>query len=247
MADTSIDQGKIDRLHELHSSILGSLRKTIDQAIEAGQILREIKLELPHGDFTGWVEKNIDFDIRTAQRYMRAYTHREELKNDTLSLLNDAYAAMNEPKAQPRPKKSEQDVLWELFEIRGKGKIPEGWTKVLEQKWCSCKDEEVQEFLMSGIYYDRKEIKSASDIRKEMLDRFKFEWLDGHEVFFKNVKPSWKKKLASIARKLGNRKSLFAMLKGTMRKEGKNGKNRRSNIIVFSMILASLAKTINIR
>jgi hypothetical protein len=94
---TAIDTTRIDRLRELHGLIMGSAVKTIRAAIEAGGILVEVKGGLPHGEFTSWCEKNLPFDVRTAQRYMRCYMLRGRLlKNDSMSHLTGAYRLLEE-------------------------------------------------------------------------------------------------------------------------------------------------------
>jgi len=82
---------QIDRLNELHGEIHRDAQSLLEKVIEAGQILTEVKGSLPHGDFTQWVNDKVVFSMRTAQRYMKIYSHREELKNDSVSLLNDAH------------------------------------------------------------------------------------------------------------------------------------------------------------
>jgi len=100
-----LQAAQIDRLNELHGEITRDAQALLNKAIEAGQILIEVKESLPHGDFTQWVNDNVVFSIRTAQRYMKIYSHREELKNDSVSLLNDAHkmlsaSAMTESEAR---------------------------------------------------------------------------------------------------------------------------------------------------
>ena len=87
-----------DRLKHLHAEIMGAARVVMEKAIEAGGILQEVKAALPHGDFTGWVEQNAGFNIRTAQRYMKIYENRDMLKNDSVSLLTDAHRMLTAPK-----------------------------------------------------------------------------------------------------------------------------------------------------
>jgi hypothetical protein len=82
-----IEKSKIDQLNTLHNEIMGAMRTTLHKAVEAGGILQEVKENLPHGKFTAWVEENISFDLRTAQRYMKAWDNRDRLKNDTVSSL----------------------------------------------------------------------------------------------------------------------------------------------------------------
>lgn len=97
-----IERSKVERLRELHGEILGGMKKTIAQAIEAGGILSEIKEALPHGDFTSWVEKNAGFDIRTAQRYMKTFSRREEIEGDTVSHLTEAYRLLEDKRESVR-------------------------------------------------------------------------------------------------------------------------------------------------
>ena len=97
-----IAQTKIDRLRELHGEIIGAVRMTLDKAIEAGGTLLAVKAELPFGSFTSWVKENVGFDIRTAQRYMRAYRNRDRLRSDSVSFLTEAYTALQAPKTWKR-------------------------------------------------------------------------------------------------------------------------------------------------
>jgi hypothetical protein len=46
--------------------------EAINHAIEAGKLLIAVKQRLPHGEFGGWLEKNIQVTARQAQRYMAA-------------------------------------------------------------------------------------------------------------------------------------------------------------------------------
>ena len=43
----------------------------IDRFIEAGRALIDAKAQLQHGEWLPWIEKNLDFSIKTAQRYIR--------------------------------------------------------------------------------------------------------------------------------------------------------------------------------
>jgi len=72
----------------------------LSKAIEAGGILHEVKAALPHGEFTPWVEESAGFNIRTAQRYMKVYENRDQLKNDSVSLLTDAHRLLTTSKPE---------------------------------------------------------------------------------------------------------------------------------------------------
>ena len=112
-----VERSKIQELNRLHGEILGAMRTTLHKAVEAGGILREVKDTLPHGQFTRWVEDNIDFDIRTAQRYMKAHDNRDRIKNDSLSYLKEL---VEEPRATPgdRPTPSPLQNLFGNDKIR---------------------------------------------------------------------------------------------------------------------------------
>ena len=85
------------QLNELHLEIEQSSKATILKAIEAGELLNQVKDSLKHGEFTDWVKMNVTFDIRTAQRYMKAFNKRHLLKNDTVSSLREL---IEEPKKE---------------------------------------------------------------------------------------------------------------------------------------------------
>lgn len=46
--------------------------EAINHAIEAGKLLMRVKARLPHGEFGGWLGKNLEVTDRQARRYMAA-------------------------------------------------------------------------------------------------------------------------------------------------------------------------------
>jgi hypothetical protein len=54
-----------------HSDALQAAKRTADRALEAGHLLLEAKVSVGHGRWSGWLQENIGFSERTAQRYMR--------------------------------------------------------------------------------------------------------------------------------------------------------------------------------
>ncbi|EMM94297.1 PF11300 domain protein [Leptospira interrogans serovar Zanoni str. LT2156] len=63
----------VTELNRLHQSILTAGKNMVRFAVEAGEILTKKKDELEHGEFIPWVENNLNFKIRTAQRYMKIF------------------------------------------------------------------------------------------------------------------------------------------------------------------------------
>lgn len=75
--------GHAARIRELHAEAQALAEGAIERALEAGELLAEVKETLPHGDFGAWVEENCGFTVRTAQRYMRLHEHRGLLPDGT--------------------------------------------------------------------------------------------------------------------------------------------------------------------
>ena len=56
----------------------------LKHAIECGRLLIEAKATLPHGAWLPWLEANVSFGARQAQKYMRLADHADALPNRTL-------------------------------------------------------------------------------------------------------------------------------------------------------------------
>lgn len=72
-----------NRLLKKHEAVLSSMADSVQHAIEAGQILLEVKATLAHGAFRVWVESlpssNFPLSYRTAQRYMQIAANVEKI------------------------------------------------------------------------------------------------------------------------------------------------------------------------
>src|SRR4051812_6686611 len=71
------------RINEEHRAFAGTLQKTVEHGIRAGELLAEAKTVCPHGTWLSWLEENFEGSARTAQEYMRLYTHRTEIRAKT--------------------------------------------------------------------------------------------------------------------------------------------------------------------
>ncbi len=71
---------------------------TSKTAIEIGELLTRQKSELNHGEWLPWCRENLEFDARTAQKYIAIYRG----KNEVASYLGieEAYRLLSQP-AQP--------------------------------------------------------------------------------------------------------------------------------------------------
>ncbi|MDI7202053.1 DUF3102 domain-containing protein [Leptospira santarosai] len=90
LARTNVDNAA-DELNKLHESILTAGKNMVRFAIEAGEILTSKKNQLRHGEFIPWVETNLNFKIRTAQRYIKIFENKDRINASALTHLEDAY------------------------------------------------------------------------------------------------------------------------------------------------------------
>lgn len=79
-------------INEEHRAFVGSLRKTAEHGIRAGELLAEAKGQCRHGEWLGWLQKNFEGSTRTAQVYMQLSHKRDELRAKT---QNSAHLSMS--------------------------------------------------------------------------------------------------------------------------------------------------------
>ena len=92
------DQDMAYRINKLHRSLLNTVKMTIEKADQIGELLVQQKKILEYGNFTKWIEGNLEFSVKTAQNYMRIYNNRDIIKNENVSCLSEAYKLLVEPK-----------------------------------------------------------------------------------------------------------------------------------------------------
>jgi|SRR5215208_7659646 len=87
---TEVKKEKIAELDSLaqeinaeHRAFVGSLKKTAEHGIRAGELLTRAKAQCPHGTWLPWLSENFEDSARTAQEYMRLYNHRDALRANT--------------------------------------------------------------------------------------------------------------------------------------------------------------------
>lgn len=77
---------------------LGSL----EIAISIGAMLSQKKEEAEHGSFTGWIQENLPFSIRTAQKYMSVFSHKKQFHELGADGLNEAYLLISPVKEEDK-------------------------------------------------------------------------------------------------------------------------------------------------
>ena len=77
-----------DRLGELAATVndeyalmTGDMTRAVKRAIRIGELLTEVKAEVAHGEWIPWVEENLVFGQREAQRYMRVAANRTRVSD----------------------------------------------------------------------------------------------------------------------------------------------------------------------
>jgi hypothetical protein len=112
---------KKEEILKLHYEILDSVKMNVEKAIHIGELLISIKRELGHGKWGDWVEENLPFTPRTAERYMSL----TRIKNDNVSDLSlfDAYKLLphklrpttnDEPEAEVETLEPETEMIAEV-------------------------------------------------------------------------------------------------------------------------------------
>lgn len=72
----------IDEINHAHEQIVRDVNGTITRIIEIGEKLISVKAALEHGEWLPWVEANLNFTPRTAQRYIGA-AEKKKLRLET--------------------------------------------------------------------------------------------------------------------------------------------------------------------
>lgn len=98
-----------DKINSLHQEIEAALNKSLKNAIEIGRLLSHAKAEIPHGQFTGWLEENCTFSGRTARRYMKLFDNRDKI--GSAEGIQEAYTLLQEPKTDRLSNFEEAEVV----------------------------------------------------------------------------------------------------------------------------------------
>jgi hypothetical protein len=98
--DMSLEE--MDRLAlSKHQDVVGGMRTTLETAIKCGEILEAIKLKVGYGNWLEHRREHLNkISERQCQAYMRAWTHRDELKSaaNRGSGIEEALEAISRPR-----------------------------------------------------------------------------------------------------------------------------------------------------
>ena len=99
-----------ERINVEHDKCLEGIKLGLLHAINVGELLKETKPLIGHGDWLNWIKDNCNFSERTAQNYVRMADNKTELLNTKrVSLLSyrDAIKLLAEPIPEEEPKEYE--------------------------------------------------------------------------------------------------------------------------------------------
>jgi Protein of unknown function (DUF3102) len=68
------------RINAAHESVQAAMRRTLEHAMAAGDLLREARQQLKHGRWLPWLAENCSIPARTATLYMRLAANRSTIE-----------------------------------------------------------------------------------------------------------------------------------------------------------------------
>jgi hypothetical protein len=77
--------------------LAGMARSSLEKAIRIGELLTEQKARLKHGEWLPWIERNLEFDQKTAWRYTHLFTNRGKLGTMPNLGITEAYRLLSQP------------------------------------------------------------------------------------------------------------------------------------------------------
>src|SRR5215208_3663487 len=91
-------------INQEHHAFVAKFRRSVEHAIQAGELLAEAKAQCPHGSWLPWLEEHFEGSVRAAQGYMRVYHNRDEIlakAQDPAHLtVSGALAALAAPRTE---------------------------------------------------------------------------------------------------------------------------------------------------
>jgi hypothetical protein len=93
-----------------HQAVIGTAQTVLIHALRCGQLLLEVRQQLPQGTWLAWLAKTT-ITPRTAQRYMRIYQHREQLSEDATRVSHLSVRAAVAMTSTPRETPAEASAI----------------------------------------------------------------------------------------------------------------------------------------
>jgi hypothetical protein len=91
-----------DEINKLKGEIEGLGRTTIAKAVRIGELLNDVKKELQHGEWLGWLQNDVRISQPTASRWMTLAKFEDKTKLFTMNNLKEAFALLDASKPEKR-------------------------------------------------------------------------------------------------------------------------------------------------
>ena len=111
------------RINSLHESLKALMQRGIEQALEIGKLLTEKKSKLKHGELGPWIQANLIFSVRTAQRYINLFENRSKIEG--ADNISEAYKMLSE----------KNDNVSHLGQSGIMGWEPEKWPEKIQEAY----------------------------------------------------------------------------------------------------------------
>jgi hypothetical protein len=85
------------RIKAEHEAAAGALKRSVEHAIAAGDLLIEAKAQVPHGQWLPWLKEHCQIPERTARLYMRLAKNKTEIGNVADLTVRGAAALLASP------------------------------------------------------------------------------------------------------------------------------------------------------
>ena len=141
-----------EEINSEHRAFLGSLSKTAEHGIRAGELLAEAKNQYKHGEWLPWLRANFDGSERSAQVYMQMFRNRDEIRAKTQGSADLSIAGALKEISAPRESEAENDEAESLEEILEK--LKESTAKIEETKRKLAEFDKAIRVQIDGLYTD---------------------------------------------------------------------------------------------
>jgi hypothetical protein len=106
------------RIRQEHQAAATAMKRGLEHAIAAGNLLIEAKALLKHGEWLPWLRDHVQIPERTAQRYMQVAPYAVVKSDNLADLTGDAAEAL-----APAPQTLEQAESWEQLQAWGQWQL----------------------------------------------------------------------------------------------------------------------------
>jgi Protein of unknown function (DUF3102) len=100
----------VARINAEHEAAGSALKRSLQHAMAAGDLLREAKAQLSHGQWLPWLKMHCNIPERTARLYMRLAQNRREIGNVADLTVRGAVALLASPPDSFATKAAESEI-----------------------------------------------------------------------------------------------------------------------------------------